>query len=223
MRFQYLILIWLIATTKCLGQCSSTIAIRSNADVEVLAEFPRQLDTLANKNNVVFVLCEVNESSRWPDAAYLVSRVKNEWYKWKIRDWTTKNFKPELQLLKMKGVSEPLIYLKWTELDMGSGMGTYMESKELWSRNGARNYLDACTRSTHIYKDKYGPDATFKVFNYKYYCLMKITSEGIEVTTNNTCDGRFKGKEGPKQSCYSEVAKYNPGMYIFDNGVWKRR
>ena len=202
--------------------CVDVFSIKYNKEVVVLDSFPANMDTLAKKHDKVFVLCEKENEGNWDQAVFLVSRSENKWYMWAIVDWSTSYFRAELQLITIDGVREPLIYLKWSELDMGSGMGTSTVSKELWSRNGARCYLDAVTRSTYIYKDKYGPNASYKTFTYKYYCPIKISYDGLKITDNNTCEDRFNGIESGKQSCYSMVTKYQPGMYIFENGQWKK-
>lgn len=155
------------------------------------------------------------------EPVFLASLVKDKWHIWQIVDWSTDYFSGTIQLLNIKGISEPVIYLKWTEFDMGSGFGSYNESKELWSRDGKRAYLDIGTISTYIVRDRYGPDATHKTFKTSYYCSTIISKNGIEIRANNTCAPPPKSEA--KKSCYDEVGKYMQGMYIFEGGEWKRQ
>jgi len=202
--------------------CVDRIPITYNAKVQILDSLPVNVDTLANRNGTILILRDKVEVN-WSDAVFIVSKVKEKWCKWEICDFSSDYFKAEIQLLTINGVSEPLIYVKWSDLSMGSGMGESMVKKELWSMNGERSYFNMYARVTNIYKDKYGPDATFKIFNTHYYCVTTISKTGIEIKENNTCGNKFAGIESGKQMCHDMVGKYVPGMYIYQKGQWKRQ
>ncbi|MDX2361683.1 MAG: hypothetical protein QNK23_12820 [Crocinitomicaceae bacterium] len=191
--------------------------MRSNSSIRI-DHFPQNCDTIVNKNNRVFVL-QMNDGNN--NQLIVVSAVGQEWYQWNVPGSIYDGFSAEIQLITISGISEPLIYMRWSDSSRGSGMGEVYSGKILWDRAGRRCYFEIIDKCTHYEHDKYGDNPTYKTYNYHFYCKVRITQEGLEITENNTCEHHYDPIGSGIEGASEMVGKYIPGIYIFDRGQFR--
>jgi len=152
------------------------------------------------------------------DKMYLASYFSDAWHLWELKNEWFFGLQGELQIIRIAGVPKPLIYLKWKDSSRGSGQGQIYSGKMLWDIKGEKCYLDLidkCTFYVH-FKHVKNPRTEYD----RYYCTAKISTEGIEMTFNNTCKNKFWNYESGEQLAYDMVGKYQTGFYTFNGEKW---
>jgi len=214
MRNLFILLTFYSATAYASTGCDTDYLPFSPDSVLVFDEIPSEYVLKISKSDRLKVFKRRSE-------VFVFSRYDSKWHGVQFRDWSSDELKVQLQILKIQGVPDPLIYLKWNDASRGSGMGEVLSGKILLSFSLKVVYLNIIDRSTHYWHDKYGDNATYKTFNYHHMCLTKINSEGFEVTYNNTCGEKFKISGDGESASYLEVAKLAEGKYKFEGGRWR--
>lgn len=129
----------------------------------------------------------------------------------------------EMHVMKVDGIEDSVIYFEWRDYDVGSGSGSITHSKSLWAMDGSMCYARFVDKCTHVLKDKYGPDASYKTYLTNFYCKVTFSQYGVRITTNNTCDLKVDFPGSTIEASEYLVGKISIGFYYFDSGVWKLR
>lgn len=214
-------LLTFIAVLVCfnsLAQCDTQISTYHPDSVRLLSEINFECDTIAFRQPNVMVL---SKHEGYNDPMYLCTYYDSLWHLVQLKEWTGYIPKAEIQLLKIEGIPDPCVYIRWKDGDWGSGMGSHQWGKAIWSFSLRKCYLDIIDKSYYFINDKYGPDATYKRIWFRHKCAIALNSKGLEVLSNNTCENKFANWESGEQVSYDEVVKLRKGFYAFKDGKWK--
>lgn len=202
--------------------CFDEIKIAKNATITYYDRIPNSFNKVVIKGENVLLL---TSKIKYTEALFLATFWKDKWAVWEIKDYVGDLFVGELQVLKIEGIRDWLVYVKWQHKDGGSGLGSWDSGKILWSMNGQTCYLNAIDRSNYYEKIYEGTVPNQKLFrrNKRYYCRISISNEGIKISQNNTCKNKFRGIEGMEQISHDRVGKYRMGQYIYQKGSWIKK
>ncbi|MFT4602398.1 MAG: hypothetical protein ACI857_002584 [Arenicella sp.] len=123
--------------------------------------------------------------------------------------------------MKITGIPDQVIYVRREDTKRGSGSGVKTKGKMLSSVDLSTCYLDIIDKSTICWEDKYGEDATYQTYYEHKICFTKISSEGIEVTYNNSCGDHHSDTNEDDQGFGDPVLNLEEGKYLFKEGIWR--
>lgn len=211
----YLILISFVST----AQCTDVIPVVKVDTVVLYDSIPSTFYEIKSIGNTKLL----RTNQHWTEDVFIANYKDSSWRIWEIDDYFYDPSKFEISKMKVAGIKDSVIYVVWDQYDVGSGMGSMFHQKSLWSGDGQYCYLNFIDKCTYVFKDKYGDNATYKVYYTDYYCKATVSKFGIRITTNNTCGNKFGDAGGPEMSSYDMVAKYTVGFYYFKNDKWNLR
>lgn len=215
-KYFFLLIFSCIKISLVLGtdSCYRQISIFESDTIMILDSIPKNVDTISAKGKRTLLLKDGYQ-------LYIASKVLRKWHVWPVQDMIYNILDTiDIQLIQIKGIPEPLIYMHIKGQGRGSGSGQISSIKMLWDRRGQICYLNVMDACTYYWHDKYGDNATGKTYTYHYYCTTFISNDGIEIKYNNTCENIFGDNENGQSSSYNDVGKYQEGVYKFVDNKW---
>lgn len=191
-------------------------------DLEITQTIPEgfTIDTTFSGSNVMVISKHDSNHEKWKlglktDGSYIFWSIDKE------QMYDPSHF--EMEILKVDGIEDSVIYFQWRDYDVGSSSGSIPHSKSLWAMDGSICYARFVDKCTHVFKDKYGPNATYNTYLTKFYCKATFSIFGIRITTNNTCDLEVDIPGNSMEVSEHLVGKIQVGFYYFESGHWKLR
>ena len=216
------VLLCLFLCSNVIGQCSDSIPMPEVEKRQIFSELPGgyEIDTLFEGTNVMVLHKYERGITPWmlgvkQDSTYIIWRIDSE--------HTYNPSKFEMKMMKVDGIEDSLIYFEWQDYDVGAGSGSITHSKSFWTKDGSKCYARFVDKCSHVFKDKYGPNATYKVYITKFYCKATFSRFGIRITTNNTCDLNVEFPGSSIEVSEFMVGKIKTGFYYFESDHWKLR